>query len=548
MNHVVESQEEVFALLANPKFSDRAVHRQGSQHRRLLCNGDRCRKARIQIERSDAFHADLTDPADLVEEVVRLSGYDDIPSVLPTAPPGRGLTDVQRSRRAIGRALAEFGYVEAPAYPFIGAPVLDSQGDVFGVTQFGGTGGKGVIYEMTPSPAGYTEHSDYPVNYGAWYISQVLDILVSKPEVFSKTVFIVNYDEADGSFDHIVPPSPPATVPATADVGASTVDYHNEIVTTSTPNGPIGLGTRVPCIVISPWSKGGYVNSQVFDHTSTIQFIEKRFGVYERNISPWRRAVCGDLTSVFNFRNPDQDADDRIKLPSTAGYLPPVGELAGTANPPDLAITTNNVIIGIPAQEKGIRPARALPYDLNVYSKVSSSTVELQFVNRGKAGAVFQVRSGSTTDPVRNYTVEAGKTLSGSWTVAGSYDLTVYGPNGFMRAFKGSVGLGAVVLDVRSEYADDEDAVIFFSVRNAGSHKASVTVLDAYTGEKMLRMLGPNGRADARLPLSQFHGWYDLVVTVAEDPNLECRLAGHVETGSDSMSDPAMGGLLTLKA
>ena len=191
------------------------------------------------------------------------------------------------------------------------------------------------------APAGYTEHSDYPVNYGAWYISQVLDILVSKPEVFSKTVFIVNYDEADGSFDHIVPPSPPATVPATADVGASTVDYHNEIVTTSTPNGPIGLGTRVPCIVISPWSKGGYVNSQVFDHTSTIQFIEKRFGVYERNISPWRRAVCGDLTSVFNFRNPDQDADDRIKLPSTAGYLPPVGELAGTANPPDLAITTN---------------------------------------------------------------------------------------------------------------------------------------------------------------------------------------------------------------
>ena len=54
---------------------------------------------------------------------------------------------------------------------------------------------------------------------------------------------------------------------------------------------------------------------------------------------------------------------------------------------------------------------------------------------------MFQVRSGSTTDPVRNYTVEAGKTLSGSWTVSGSYDLSVYGPNGFMRYFKGSVGL-----------------------------------------------------------------------------------------------------------
>ena len=79
----------------------------------------------------------------------------------------------------------------------------------------------------------------------------------------------------------------------------------NELVTTATPNGPIGLGVRVPFLAISPWSKGGYVNSQVFDHTSVIQFIEKRFGVQEANISPWRRAVAGDLTSVFNFANPN---------------------------------------------------------------------------------------------------------------------------------------------------------------------------------------------------------------------------------------------------
>jgi phospholipase C len=400
------------------------------------------------------------------------------------------------------------------------------------------------------APFGYSEHADAPVNYGAWYISQVLDILVSKPEVFSKTVFIINYDEADGSFDHIVPPSLPS-VPASPDSGGSTVDYHNEIVTTSTPNGPIGLGTRVPCIVISPWSKGGYVNSQVFDHTSTIQFIEKRFGVYERNISPWRRAVCGDLTSVFNFKNPNEDRDeDRVKLPSTEGYLPSVGELSGAVSPPDVVITADNVIIGVPAQEKGVRPARALPYELNVYSKVhvSSSTIELQFVNSGKAGAVFQVRSGNATDPVRNYTVEAGKTLSGAWTVAGSYDLTVYGPNGFTRYFKGSVGAGAAALDVRSEYGTDDEDSILLSVRNAGSQKASVTVLDAYAGEKMIRMLGPDGRAEGGLSLRRFHGWYDLVVTVAEDPSFEYRLAGHVESGRDSMSDPAMGGLLTLKA
>lgn len=209
------------------------------------------------------------------------------------------------------------------------------------------------------APAGYTEHASYPNNYAAWYISRVLDILTSRPEVFAKTVFIVNYDEADGSFDHVVPPSPPTTpsLPAALSAGGSTVDYHNEIVTDTAPTGPIGLGSRVPCLVISLWSKGGFVNSQVFDHTSVIQFIEKRFGVHERNLSPWRRAVCGDLTSVFNFKTPNghfgDDRAPRIKLPSTEGYLPSVGELSGAVNPPNVNVATSNVVDGVPAQEKG---------------------------------------------------------------------------------------------------------------------------------------------------------------------------------------------------
>jgi phospholipase C len=400
-------------------------------------------------------------------------------------------------------------------------------------------------------PAGYTEHPDYPVDYGAWYISQVLDILVSNPEVFSKTVFIINYDEADGSFDHVVPPSPPATLPATPDIGASTVDYHLEIVTTSTPNGPIGLGTRVTALVISPWSKGGYVNSQVFDHTSTIQFIEKRFGVYERNISPWRRTVCGDLTSAFNFKNPNGDqGEDQVKLPSTAGFLPSVAELSGTGGPATVVPTTADVIIGVPAQEKGVRPARAIPYELTVQSTViaASSTLQLTFVNSGKQGAVFQVRSDSTTDPVRNYTVEAGKQLSGTWTVFGSYGLTVYGPNGFTRYFKGSVGAGAAVLSVNSQYGIDGEGSVFLSIRNGGSRKATVTAVDAYSGKKTVGVLGPGGQAEGEFSLEQFRGWYDVVVRVAEDPSFEYRLTGHVETGRDSISDPAMGGLVTLQA
>jgi phospholipase C len=88
-------------------------------------------------------------------------------------------------------------------------------------------GGKLPQVSWIVAPAGYTEHADWPINYGAWYISQILDILVANPEVFSKTVFIVNYDEADGSFDHLVPPSPPPT----SATGASTVSIENEIVT-----------------------------------------------------------------------------------------------------------------------------------------------------------------------------------------------------------------------------------------------------------------------------------------------------------------------------
>jgi phospholipase C len=392
------------------------------------------------------------------------------------------------------------------------------------------------------APAGYSEHPDWPVDYGAWYISQILDILVSNPDVFSKTVLIINYDEADGSFDHITPPFPPQS-PA---YGASTVDFHNEIVTTSTPNGPIGLGSRVPLLVISPWTKGGYVNSQVFDHTSVIQFIEKRFGVVEHNISPWRRAVAGDLTTVFNFRNPN---DAHVNLPSTDGFLPPVNELSG-GNVNTFVPTQNQVIIGLPKQEKGVRPARALPYELHAQGRLNAaaSTFELEFSNTGKAGAAFEVRSGNPADTVRMYTVEPGKKLSGTWTVASQYDLSVYGPNGFVRYFKGSIGTSAAALAVQSRYGKDDHGAIELRITNIGTSKATVVLLDAYTGDEDLRHLRPGETLEDNNRLERFYGWYDLVVKVSEDPTFECRLAGHVETGNDSFSDPALGGLVTLKA
>jgi phospholipase C len=393
------------------------------------------------------------------------------------------------------------------------------------------------------APAGYTEHSDWPINYGAWYISQVLDVLVSNPDVFSKTILLVNYDEADGSFDHIVPPS----VPATPANGASTVSIENEIVTTSTPHGPIGLAQRVPFIAISPWSKGGYVNSQVFDHTSVIQFIEKRFGVFERNITPWRRAVAGDLTSVFNFVSPN---DAPVSLPSTDAFLPPPTELNGVDGT-TFAPTPDDVIIGVPPQEKGIRPARALPYEMDVQASVNSSnnTIVLTFINTGSAAAVFHVRSGNPADPVCWYTVEPGKTLTGSWNVARTYDLSVYGPNGFVRFFNGSIGGSVAALDVAATYGSEGGRPsIHLKIKNAAAQAAQVAVFDAYTGNVNTRNLQGRATLSDKLTLEQFYGWYDFIVTVGGDPSFEYRLAGHVETGEDSFTDPALGGLVALKA
>jgi len=201
-------------------------------------------------------------------------------------------------------------------------------------------------------------------------------------------------------------------------------------------------------------------------------------------------------------------------------------------------------------QEQGIRPARALPYQMNVQASVnaSNSTVELTFFNSGSATVVFHVRSGNPADVVRWYTVEPGKMLSGTWNVASSYNLSVYGPNGFVRYFKGSIGSTAAYLDVSSTYNSAQNGgAINWTITNLGGNQVEVTVLDAYTGNVSTRLLQQRQSFEQGQSLNQFYGWYDLIVSVTEDPTFQYRLAGHVETGSDSFSDPALGGLVTLK-
>jgi phospholipase C len=140
------------------------------------------------------------------------------------------------------------------------------------------------------------EHPALPPAFGAQGIVQVLNILTANPAVWEKTALIVSYDENGGFFDHVPPPTAPPGTPGeyvTVPLGG--------VADSMGIAGPIGLGFRVPGLVISPYTRGGLVASDVFDHTSQLRLIETRFGVEVPNLSAWRRATVGDMTSAFNF-------------------------------------------------------------------------------------------------------------------------------------------------------------------------------------------------------------------------------------------------------
>jgi phospholipase C len=143
--------------------------------------------------------------------------------------------------------------------------------------------------------------------------------------------------------------------------------------------------------------------------------------------------------------------------------------------------------------------------------------------------------------------VEPGKHLQDSWSAAPSYNLSVYGPNGFFRHFSGSVGPKAANLDVFSRYGTDDCGSLKLKITNVGTARVEVTVLDAYSGEWRTRHLEPWDSFEDELSSREFHGWYELIITVEGDSTFKYRLAGHVETGEDSFSDPALGGLVSLK-
>ncbi|MEK7982793.1 phospholipase C, phosphocholine-specific [Burkholderia contaminans] len=391
-------------------------------------------------------------------------------------------------------------------------------------------------------PAAYSEHPKFTPLYGAYYLSTILDALTSNPDVWRKTVLFIMYDENDGFFDHVVPPSAP-TLPGS---GMSTVDVslerHNVVTSTQTgtytaDNLPYGLGPRVPMLVVSPWSKGGFVCSQVFDHTSVIRFIGKRFGVMETNISPWRRAICGDLTSALDFSKSDATLPT---LPSTQAYVAQADLQCSRASSQTAPASTAQQVVT--AQEPGTRPARALPYELHVTGQLQAQGYALTFANTGTQGAHFWVYTGDATAMPRRYTVEAGKQLTDTWALDanGNYLVSVWGPNGYFRRFAGSAAADAGAKPEITPCYDTANGDVYVTIANAGTGALTVTATDvAYGGAPRTLMVPAGQRVEARWDLSCSSHWYDLQFAVAGNAGWTRRIAGHVETGKPSLTDPA---------
>ncbi|MEV0096327.1 phosphocholine-specific phospholipase C [Streptomyces sp. NPDC050738] len=415
------------------------------------------------------------------------------------------------------------------------------------------------------APAALSEHADYPPPDGEDLTARLIEALAANPEVWAKTVFILNYDEHGGFFDHVLPPVPPLA----AGRGKSTADPDGEVVVRVTTaagrtqmrvvgqdgryrvksadgslgwsdtlpageklvSGPhaLGLGIRVPMMVVSPWTRGGVVDSAVFDHTSVIKFLERRFGVREPNISDWRRSVTGDLTSVFDFTGEEIAWPE---LPDTSGN---VAKSAAAASRPTIAVPNPQFF---PRQTRGTQPARAVPYALRVTSRIRDGKAELTFRNQGRQAAVLQVYPEPGTAP-RHYTVGARASLADTWTLGpdGGHDLRVHGPNGYLWHLRGD---DTAPLDAHID-EDHDRGRLTVEVSNRGRRARTVLIGDlAYGGGvRELRVPAGNSRQiTVKVPAER---WYDIAVTAADDPHFLRRFAARFGDRRPGVTDPAMG-------
>ncbi|MFJ4188373.1 alkaline phosphatase family protein [Kitasatospora sp. NPDC089509] len=337
---------------------------------------------------------------------------------------------------------------------------------------------------------------------GEKVVKQVLDVIARRPDMWESTVLFISYDENDGFFDHMPPPVPrPEVEDEYAQRGGG-------------PKWPIGLGNRVPMIVVSPWTVGGYVNSQVFDHTSQVRFLEEWLGVRQPAISRWRRTVAGDLTSVFDFGR----TGDKPKQPT----------------------------------DPTRRLARPLPYQVDVHGALhrksdgTSDAVALSMSNTGsstgKASAHVTLYAYQVFEKPQHFDVLGAPAEPFSVPLKnGAYDFYLTGPNGFRREFAGTSAGAAAKADLTTAIGTDPASprALTLTLTTAGTTPLNVTVTSRHYQEPAQ---SKSGKAVQGAPFviswdtQGTDGWYDLDVSIAEDKEFRRRLMGHIEDGRPSIT------------
>lgn len=417
------------------------------------------------------------------------------------------------------------------------------------------------------APEAFSDHPSSPW-FGSWYLSEAVDILTKNPDIWRKTIFILAYDENDGYFDHVPPFVPPdhrnqatGAVSKGIDTSVDFVKLPDDIP------GPIGLGFRVPLIIASPWSRGGKVNSQVFDHTSTLQFLEvflsRKFGkkIRETNITQWRRTVCGDLTSAFHQYNGEKIT--RLPFIKKVPFIESIHKAKFKNMPSNYKQLTKDEIEQInknpaasrymPQQEKGIRSSCAIPYEISANGNTATDKRSFQ-ITLGADNKIFKDSASGSPFVVysyhylgqdfleKNYAITAGDKLKDTWLISdfagNNYHLQVRGPNGFFRDFKGSNNDPGVHISLA--HRPDGNVEIKFANQDAQNYRIEIADNAYKTGSRTMPLNSQAANASVVLDLSKSFGWYDFSIKIKGYDVFQKHYAGHVETGKESKSDPAI--------
>jgi len=421
----------------------------------------------------------------------------------------------EKATTTAGQQLAKQGAVQ-PWQPNAGTPLGPNHVNHV-LAQFIADCAAGSIPRVSwiVAPYEYSEHPAASPSYGAHYVRTVLEALMGNQALWESTALFVTYDEHDGYFDHVLPGAPETSV---------TGEFIGGL--------PIGFGPRVPMIICSPWTRGGYVDSNSYDHTSMLRFLETWTGVAAPNITTWRRSVTGDLTAAFDFASPD------FSVPSLPDTVPLITQSDAEKSFPAVTAPAEGKQV-MPAQEAGTRPHRPsllMPH-ADVTISRSAYTVTATMTNTGPVGvSLFVFPDKYLTASATPFTVVNGTGKTYTWTAAKNnkygYAFSIYGPDGFVRSFAGAVVPAGTstgqIPRVTATPAAGSPPSLQITLANDGTAAVAYTLtVNDYAGTTQTVTVGASASSAVTWP-ADADGYYDVIITANTSDGFTRRYAGRI--------------------